>query len=174
MAQSKTYHLQRHLSFVEIDPNYSYKQGQVPFESFFGYFSKLDFFLNKSTKGNLLFESLSLSQSAEKNSHGCELQVHNLGQQKSTFSVTVNNVHVGSVSSNRAKSKFEFDCALLKGYGDVLRLLNVNLNYNEPLTLNKTHIYLIRPDSFVVLDSSKLKTIKLEEDVVGIISNLND
>lgn len=167
-SEGKTYQPQRHLSFVEINEAYSYKQGQVPFEAFPGYFSKLDFFLSKSTRGNNLYNSLVTNPQVEEASRQCELHIYNLGQEKSTFSVTVNNVHVGSVASSREKSRFTFDCGVLKSDSNALRLINVSLTHNEKLTLEKAQFYLIHPEYFKELNQENLKAIKLKENILGI------
>jgi hypothetical protein len=170
LSRGETYHPKRHLSFVEINSDYSYKKGQVPFESFPGFFSKLDFFLSKTARGNLLYESLSVSSPKEVISNKCELHIYNMGQEKSTFSVTINNIHVGSVTGSRDKSRFEFDCDVLKNENS-LRLLSINLNHQEPLTLDKTQIYLIHPTYFKELSHDDLRPIKLKNDILGITAS---
>lgn len=167
-SSAKTYHLKRHISFIEQDPSYSYQKGQVPFEAFAGYFSKLDHLLHLTTKGNLLFSSLAQGINIEKESQTCEIHVYNLGQKKSTFSVTVNNTYVGSVAGSREKSRFEFDCNILNDLNNNLRFLNVNTQHSEPLNLEKAHIYVIHPEKLVQINMNNLNQIKVKENVIGI------
>jgi hypothetical protein len=167
LMKGKTQHLKRHLSFVELNPEYSYKSGQVPFESFPGFFKKIDFYLQKSLRGNLLYQNLANDLNEESTTNMCELHIQDLGQKTSTFSVTINNIHVGSVASARSKSQFQFDCSILK-LKNALRLMKISLDHQEPLTVNQSHFKIVLPDSEILLNTSDLDVIELNGDVLGI------
>lgn len=172
LASADSFHPLRHLTFVEMDPTYSYSAGQVPFQSFAGYFQKLDYFLVNSSRGSLLYQSLTNDLRKPEEMNKCELQISNLGQKETTFSVTINNTYVGSVTSARKESRFEFDCRILKDEEENrLRMVNINLENSEPLMVEKTEINIIHPEYVKVIDADDLTLTKLEGNVLGILGD---
>lgn len=173
MNSSKSENALRHLSFVEIDDSYSYKAGQVPLQSFAGFLSQVDLFMYHSLRGNLLHQNLSRNRSAAPVAQMCTLQVENLGNKKVTYSVTINNLQVGALTPEKPKSEFQFDCSILKAAGNKLRLLDIQLSHDEPLSLENTQISVVRPEGIVRVASEDLNVTSLKENVLGVIGQFD-
>lgn len=163
----------RHISFVEADESYSYKAGQVPVVAFGGYLSQVDFFLYHSLRGNLLYQNLAKNITTAPASQLCKLNVENLGNKKGTFSLTLNNIQVGAVTPDTAKTEFDFDCRILKDSANKLRFLDISLNVDEPLTVDQAQITIIRPTGVTKIEVEELTLTKLNGNVLGIHGQFN-
>jgi len=173
LLKNKSAHANRHLTFVELDPSYSYKAGQVPFEAFPGFLTKVDFFLEKSLRGNSLYQSLNSKIQSTDSVNQCGLKIKDLGQIKTTFSVTINNKQVGIVSGKSSEFDFSFDCSILKSEENVLRLLNIGLSTKEALTVDLSQFVLSNESLETVLESPTLNVIRLENKVLGITATFS-
>ncbi len=165
---AKSHHPLRHISFVEVDESYSYQAGQVPLLSFSGYLTQIDFFMYHSLRGNLLYQNLARNLSTTPASQLCKLNVENLGNQKGTFSLTINNIQVGALTPDKTKTEFGFDCSILKSTGNKLRFLDINVEVDEPLTVDQSQITIVRPSGVTKLDSEELNVTRLNGNVLGI------
>lgn len=170
---AKSQHPLRHISFVEVDESYSYKAGQVPVLAFGGYLSQVDFFLYHSLRGNLLYQNLARNMTTAPASQSCKLNVENLGNKKGTFSLTINNVQLGAVTPDTAKTEFGFDCRILKESANKLRFLDISLNVDEPLTVDQAQITVIRPSGVTKIEVEELNLTKLNGNVLGIHGQFN-
>jgi hypothetical protein len=155
-----SYHKLRHLSFVELDDSYSYKDGQVPVNSFAGYFSEIDHFLHKATRGSLLQQSLNTDATIDASQKLCEVQVHKLEQSKVEFSVTLNNHQLGFITGENQKSRFEFDCSILNQDENTLRINDINVRHNESLSLENGQVYIIHPRDMREFKTSDFKVMR--------------
>lgn len=165
---SKSHHPLRHISFVEVDESYSYQAGQVPLLSFSGYLSQIDLFMYHSLRGNLLFQNLARNLSITPAAQLCKLNVENLGNEKGTFSLTINNIQVGALTPDKSKTEFAFDCSILKAKENKLRFLDINVEVNEPLTVDQAMMTIIRPSGITKLEAEELNVTRLHGNVLGI------
>jgi hypothetical protein len=165
---AKSNHPLRHISFVEVDESYSYQAGQVPLLSFNGYLSQIDLYMYHSLRGNLLYQNLARNLATTPASQLCKLNVENLGNVKGTYSVTINNIQVGALTPDKSKIEFGFDCSILKDTGNKLRFLDINVEVDEPLTVDQAQITIVRPSGVTKIDNDDLNVTKLKGNVLGI------
>lgn len=165
---SKSHHPLRHISFVEVDESYSYQAGQVPLLSFAGYLSQIDHFMYHSLRGNLLYQNLARNLATTPASQLCKLNVENLGNKKGTYSLTINNIQVGAMTPDKSKTEFGFDCSILKPTANKLRFLDINVEVDEPLTVDQAQITIIRPTGVTKIDNDELNVTTLKGNVLGI------
>lgn len=169
---SRSSHAVRHLSFVEVDDTYSYQAGQVPLASFSGYLSQVDEYMYHSLRGNLLYQNLARNLKEAPASRLCQISVENLGIEKTSFSLTINNVQVGALTPDK-KTLFNFDCSILKETDNKLRLLDIQLGADEPLTVDSAEISVIRPEGITKIDPMELNVTRLNGNALGILGTFN-
>lgn len=165
---ARSHHPLRHISFVEVDESYSYQAGQVPLLSFSGYLSQVDLFMYHSLRGNLLYQNLARNLATTPDSQLCKLNVENLGNDKGTFSLTINNIQVGALTPDKTKTEFGFDCSILKDSGNKLRFLDINVDVNEPLSIDQAQITIVRPSGVTKIENEELNVTRLNGNVLGI------
>ncbi len=121
-----------------------------------------------SLRGNLLYQNLARNLSTTPASQLCKLNVENLGNQNGTYSLTINNIQVGALTPDKAKTEFGFDCSILKTSGNKLRFLDINVEVDESLTVDQSQITIVRPSGVTKLDSEELNVTRLKGNVLGI------
>jgi hypothetical protein len=173
MNTGKTEQALRHLTFVEVDETYSYKAGQVPFAAFSGYLSQVDLFMYHSLRGNLLYQNLARDLEAAPHSQVCKLNVENLGNEKVTYSMTINNVQVGALTPDKSKTEFNFDCSILKDTENKLRFLDIQVEHDEKLTVDQAQIPIVRPSGVTNIETDDLNVTRLNGNVLGIQGQFN-
>jgi hypothetical protein len=164
---SKSSNALRHLSFVELDKSYSYQAGQVPFASFGGYLSQIDLSMYHTLRGNLLYQDLARNLPKASAGEICKLNVENLGNKKVTYGITINNVQVGALTPDKASREFSFNCSILKD-SNKLRVLDIQIEQDEPLTVDDSQFTIIRPAGVTKLETSELTVTRLNGNVMGI------
>ena len=173
IGKSQSYHKLRHLSFVELDETYKYKSGQVPIQSFASYFSDIDDFLDKSTRGNMLNSSL-IKDHDTYSSNVCKFYVRDLDATKTTYSLALNNNYIGVVSPKSGVSAHEFDCSIISKEKNTFRLLDINVENNEDINLDHTSFSVLHPElGFQVLFDFKDIRSRKDNTLKGVISNFS-
>jgi hypothetical protein len=163
-SKGPTYWPIRHLSFVEIDEDYSYARGQVPFESFPGYLDKIDRYLVKSMKGLSLFESLGRVDTELVTDKRCSLKIENFKNQKVTFSVFVNNNHIGVVNPIADNLELSFNCAHLKKR-NTIRFLDVDVSHDESFETEALRLSLNNGQEEQTMRSRDMRVIRSRDEL---------
>ena len=172
ISKGKSYHKLRHLSFVELDESYKYKTGQVPIESFAPFLDAIDDFLSKSVKGNLLSSSLKKDLPSY-STQTCQFYVRDMKAIDTTFSLTLNNNYIGVVRpSDKEMTKIDFDCNFINKGNNSFRLLDINLENDDDITLSSTSFSVKHPElGFQVLFDFKDIRSRRDNSLKGVVTS---